>query len=560
MEQEYVVVNYYLESRGGINYLRETYPHLSFRVVVDGIYSIFIPDSEVARDEFTQLRIDIDFVEVPTLYGLNASNAYDASNISIFHDYPYGSLRGNGIIVGFVDTGIDYNNVYFKNADNTTRIIGIWDQTIDGDNAPQPYDYGTVYTREQINEALASENPYEIVPSVDTVGHGTFLAGVAAGNDQSEDASFVGGAPNADILVVKMKQASAHLRNEYLIDDTVNAYQENDLLSGIDYLIKTAAELNQPLVICIGVGNNLGAHNGSDVIENYIEYITLLANTIFVIASGNEATRGHHYYSHVAQGGTQDIEVNVADNEAGMILNLWTEIDNKVTVSIRSPLGQTIEKVPIKYLEEQRFKFNLEQTQLSVTYTYPDILSGGEKVLLRFTDPTPGIWTITVYGEKVNDGAFHLWLPMRGFIDDGTIFLRPDSETTVQIPGTIQYGVIVGAYDYLDDSIYVASGRGPTSNLFFAPDIIAPGVNVVGPAVGGGLTSFVGTSTAAAVTTAACALLLEWAVIEKNLPRMNTRIAKGMLIRGARQQNGVDYPNNTEGYGRLDLQGAIANV
>ncbi|MEE1073048.1 MAG: S8 family serine peptidase, partial [Cellulosilyticum sp.] len=155
---------------------------------------------------------------------------------------------------------------------------------------------------------------------------------------------------------------------------------------------------------------------------------------------------------------------------------------------------------------------------------------------------------------------FHIWLPRRGFINEDTYFLQPDPSYTVQIPGTAEYVIVVGAYDPVDDSIYVSSGRGPTTAEVIKPDFIAPGVNVQGPRVGGGLTSFVGTSTAAAITSGAAALLLEWAILKGNFPEMNIRIARGVFIRGARRTETGVYPNNIEGYGRLDLQNSISII
>lgn len=553
----YIVVNYALSDIENVERLRAAFPDLIFKGITSEIYTVQVPEGSEA--EFTRLSQEIGFIVDVTPYGLNASEALEVSNISIFHNYPYGELRGTGILIGFVDTGIDYTNTLFQNADGTTRIASIWDQTIPG-NPPERYGYGSTYSQADINEALQAANPYSVVPSRDVIGHGTFLAGIAAGNDQTNPAGFVGGAPDAGIIMVKLREASERVRNYYLIEEGVAAYQSNDLLTGIDYLLEVAFERNQPLVICIGVGNNFGAHNGSDITEVFLEQLSVAPNIISVIAAGNEASSGHHYRGAVALGGSEAIEINVGENESGFIMFLWAASVNRLSISIKSPLGQVIERIPILSQQNQVYRFNLEKTILTVRYIYPDPLSGSEEIVMRLEFPTPGIWTLTVYGETVVDGIFHIWLPRRGFIQDTTRFLRPDPDTTVQIPGTQMFSIVVGAYDYVDDSVYVASGRGPTTNGVIKPDIIAPGVNVVGPSPGGGFTTYVGTSTAAAITASACALLLQWAIIDGNFPEMNTRIARGILIKGARRQRGVNYPNNIEGYGRLDLQNSIANV
>lgn len=550
----YILANYTLGSSSSLEEFRRVYPNLLIEKITPGLYTIQVPEGQ--EEEFKKLEREVRFIAEPTIYGLNAQQALEVSNISIFHDYPYGELRGTGVAIGFVDTGIDYTQPLFQNADGTTRIVALWDQTIPG-NAPMDFNYGTVYTANKIDEALKSDTPETIVPSKDTIGHGTFLAGVAAGNDQTEAASFVGGAPDAAIMMVKLRPASQRLREFYLINEEVPAYQSNDIMAGINFLLEQAYIMNLPLVICLGVGNNFGAHNGTNFLEGYLEGISATSNVIDVVAAGNEGNSSHHYKGSIITGTVDEVEINVAENEKGFIMFFWAELPNRMQIAVKSPLGQVVDKIPILNDQIQEYRFTLERSQLQVRYLYPDTVTGSEAIILRLEDPTPGIWTIMVYPENIVTGEYHIWLSRKGFINEATRFLKPNPDTTLQIPGTATFPIVVGAYDYVDDSIYVASGRGPTTNNIIKPDLIAPGVNVQGPTPGGGLTTYVGTSTAAAVTASACALLMQWAVIEGNFPNMNTRIARGILTRGARRQKGVVYPNNIEGYGRLDLQASI---
>lgn len=550
----YILANYTLGSSSSLEEFRRVYPNLLIEKITPGLYTIQVPEGQ--EEEFKKLEREVRFIAEPTIYGLNAQQALEVSNISIFHDYPYGELRGTGVAIGFVDTGIDYTQPLFQNADGTTRIVALWDQTIPG-NAPMDFNYGTVYTANKIDEALKSDTPETIVPSKDTIGHGTFLAGVAAGNDQTEAASFVGGAPDAAIMMVKLRPASQRLREFYLINEEVPAYQSNDIMAGINFLLEQAYIMNLPLVICLGVGNNFGAHNGTNFLEGYLEGISATSNVIDVVAAGNEGNSSHHYKGSIITGTVDEVEINVAENEKGFIMFFWAELPNRMQIAVKSPLGQVVDKIPILNDQIQEYRFTLERSQLQVRYLYPDTVTGSEAIILRLEDPTPGIWTIMVYPENIVTGEYHIWLSRKGFINEATRFLKPNPDTTLQIPGTATFPIVVGAYDYVDDSIYVASGRGPTTNNIIKPDLIAPGVNVQGPTPGGGLTTYVGTSTAAAVTASACALLMQWAVIDGNFPNMNTRIARGILTRGARRQKGVVYPNNIEGYGRLDLQASI---
>lgn len=554
----YFLINYLLEVRSSLEELRRTYPSLIFTRISAGIYTVQVPQG--AESEFALLQENIRYINIPTLYGLNAIQELETSGISVFHDYPYGALRGEGVLVGFVDTGIDYTNSYFQNADGTSRIRYIWDQTIPG-NPPEEFGYGSVYDQDQISAAINSPDPYSVVPSRDMNGHGTLLAGLAAGNDQSDVASFTGAAPDAEIVMVKLRPASQVLRDTYLVNEGAVAYQSNDILTGIQYLINVASTLNKPIAICIGLGDTFGAHNGTGVVEQYLETIGIASGVVSVIAVGNEANSGHHYRGVLSVNTPQNIELDVSENERGFLMALWANIATKVYISFRSPLGQTIDRVPIINRRSQIYRFNLEPTVINVDYLYTDPFTGEEVVAIRLVTPTPGTWTITAESDSdmTLDGTFHIWLQREGFMNATTRFLQPDPDYTIQIPSTGEYTIGVGAYNVADNSVYVASGRGPTRNGVVKPDFLAPGVNVQGPRLGGGLSSYTGTSVAAAITTGACALLLEWAIINGNLVELNTRIARGILVRGARRVNNVNYPNNIEGYGRLDLLNSISN-
>ncbi|WP_069998258.1 S8 family peptidase [Cellulosilyticum sp. I15G10I2] len=553
-----MIRDYILQSLLPVEFFRAAYPALLFEILGGAIVSVEVPLG--AEEAFTSLRNAGFFLTPATLYGLYAREALVSANILMFHDYPFGPLRGNGVIIGFVDTGIEYTNTLFRNADGTTRILSIWDQTIPG-SPPVGYTYGTTYSQQMINTALGSENPLEIVPTQDNIGHGTFLAGVAAGDDRMGVSAYRGGAPNAHIIMVKLRPAKVYLNQYYLIRDTDVAYQDSDVIAGINYLLEEALVSGLPLVICIGIGDTVGAHTGSTIVERYLDTISILRNVIVVVAAGNEGNTGGHFSSDILQGQRQEIEINVsAEEERGLLAFVWAKIPDKLAVGIRSPIGQVIERVPVIPNETTTYTFGLERTVITITYNYPDIQTGFQNVIIRFQNPTPGLWTIEVYADLIVNGNYNIWLQRRDFIIDTTRFLRADTLTTIAIPSSAEYVVTVGAYDFLDQSMYVGSGRGPTADNKVKPDIIAPGVNVRGPLVGGGYTTYTGTSIAAAITASAAALLMQWAVINGNLQNMNTRIARGIFIRGALRRRGIQYPNPIEGYGRLDLRNSIDSI
>lgn len=536
---------------------KEKYPNVVIREIAPGIYVIGVTSEDSALIE--KINQSVGGILVPTLYGLSANEALQASNILTFHDYPFGELRGTGTLIGIIDTGIDYTNPNFQYEDNTTRIVSIWDQTIDN-NSPSELDFGTQYLEKQINEALKSSDPYSIVPSKDDIGHGTFLAGVAAGKDRSSSGRYTGAAPNANLTIVKLKQASELIKKEYFIPEGAVAYTDIDIIAGVNYVIQEATRVKKPIAILIGLGNSFGNHGGDTILERYLNSLTLYPGIIVVVAAGNEGNAGSHFQGKVATGGKVDIELNIANKEEGLNVQIWTTEADKVSVSLVTPIGQIIERVPLKINSTQTFKFTLQESTVTVSYAYPNVDTGGQLVLIALSNPIQGRWTISVYGDYIIDGTFNMWLPRTGYINSNTRFTEPNANITISIPGTASDVIVVGAYDYIDGSIYAASGRGPTTHAVMKPDLVAPGVNVEGPALAGGYTVYIGTSTAAAITVGACALLLEWAVVKGNLRSMNTRMARIILIRGATRQRGVAYPNPIEGYGKLDLKNSFALI
>ncbi len=553
-----IIRDYILQSLLPIENFRASYPALVFEYIASNLILVEVPTG--AEGEIERLRNAGFSLSIPSLYGLYAAAALTASNVLMFHNYPFGPLRGDGILIGFVDTGIDYTNNVFRNIDGTTRIARIWDQTIQG-NPPPMYNYGSVYTADNLNAALASENPYEVVPTRDEIGHGTFLAGLAAGDDKTIPNEFTGGAPDALIAMVKLRPAKLYLNRYYLIRDTDVAYQDNDMIAGINYLLQIALELQRPLVICIGIGNNDGAHNGTTIAERYLNGISILRNVIVVVAAGNEANSGHHFSDTIGFGQRQEIEINVsAEEQRGFFAFLWADLSDKLAVSVRSPIGQVIDRVPIIPNETTSYTFGLERSIITVTYNYPERQTGAENIIVIFENPTPGLWTIVVYGDFIVSGNYNVWIQRNDFTIETTRFLRAETLTTVAIPSTPEYIITVGGYNQADQSIYVGSGRGPKTDGLIKPEIVAPAVNISGPLPGGAYGTYTGTSVAAAITAAAAALLMQWAVVNRNLPDMNTRIARGIFIRGALRRRGIAYPNAVEGYGRLDLRNAIDSI
>lgn len=519
------------------------------------------------------INIQQGYYSVPKLYGLMDTTSFDASGITATLNQPLLNVRGQGVLIGFLDTGIDYLREDFKASGGRTRIAAVWDQTIQSVNyeedtgeaaGTEQYDreqvqgmvqYGTVYTREDINAALAAEregqNPYDIVPSRDENGHGTFLAGVAAA---SETADYIGAAPEAEILMVKLKPAKKYLRDFYLLPERVEAYSETDMMMGVRFLQQYAIREKKPLVICVGLGTASGSRTGALPFADLLNTLARQVNTVVVTCTGNEANNRTHT-SGLAVSDTEpsEIEITVGADERGFVMEIWAESLDILSVAITSPSGERISRIPARIDTGGVYNFLLERSQVAVNYRVVESASGYEVIFMRFINPAQGIWKIHVYSLTNIVGRYNAWLPLKQFLSGDTYFLNSNPSTTLTEPGAAERVISVGAYNHITDASYAASGRGYTATGLIKPDFVAPGVDVYGVRAGGGYTTRTGTSVAAAHAAGAAALLLTWGVTDGNLPYMGTNEVKSVLIRGAKRENSTVYPNNIYGYGKMDV-------
>ena len=538
--------------RNNLEELLNTYNPACYQIISRDLVILHLKRDKTVEEIFTEGTL----YEIPNLLGPCARESLDSTGISYFHERPGIVLTGQGILIGIIDSGIDYTNDSFIYEDNTRKILRIWDKIQPG-TPPEGFLYGTEYSQEAINLALQNNNPFDIVPEKDETGHGTFLAGLAAGR-YNLDNNFIGAAQDAELLVVKLKQAKGYIRDFYFVDPLTTAYQDTDVIMGIKYLQMTAKMMNRPLVIILGLGNNIDTHDGSSALEQYINEVSLSAGMGIVIAAGNEADKAHHYYYQFMNGiFYQDIEVRVAENEPGFILFIVANEPDEISVSALSPAGDFSGRLALNFRRGENISFILEGSDLQIRYVYSFLQTGDEIILLRFIRPSTGIWVVRVYGDLLVDGRIDAWLPNEGFVKPGTEFLEPDPFTTVTVPATGADPISVGAYNHLTGTLYRASGRGLTRNNVLKPTLTAPGINILGPLPGNTFGTMTGTSIAAAYTAGAVALLFEWGIVLGNNPGINNVEAKIYLMRGARRREGIIYPNREWGYGELDLIGTF---
>lgn len=501
------------------------------------------------------------YTAMPKCYGLMDTIALEESGILRLRRQPYLNLYGSGVIVGIVDTGIDYRHPAFINADGSSRIYSIWDQTDRRGDPPKGFYYGTEYTRFQIEEALRSEHPEQVVPVTDKNGHGTFLAGVIAGNEMPEE-DFSGIAPLADLVVVKLKEAKKNLRSYYGIGEQETVYQENDIMLGIRYIQSIASFRRKPVVILTGLGTNAGNHTGQLQLSRYMSRSIMAPGVAMISSAGNEGNQEHHYQKRLLEAGGSDIvEINIAEGETGVTLELWTAAPQLFTVGIQTPLGNTTGILPIWYGRGTTpITFPLENSRIFVEYTAVETNTGDEVIVIRLLRPTAGIWRIEVVNNTEYLASYNMWMPISAFLKPESRFLLPDPDITICEPGNAGSVLTATAYNPVDGGIYLEASRGFTNKGEIKPELAAPGAAIFGPVPGGGFTTRSGTSVGGAFCAGATVLILEWAVVQGNDPGIQMEEINNILIRGAQRERNTEYPNRIWGYGKLNAYAAFEQL
>ncbi len=501
---------------------------------------------------------NVGYDPIPKCYGLMSIQRCESSGIMHVYQNFDNELSGNGVLIGLVDTGIDYRNRVFQYADHTSKIISIWDQSINGgNNYPEGYYYGTEYRREDINAALRSQDPVSIVPSMDEIGHGTVLAGIAGGAYDSEN-NFMGVAPNAELVIVKLKPAKPYLKDFFYLSQDTICYQENDIMFGINYLMQTAMELNRPIVICIGLGSSQGAHLGEGIFNNYLSAVGELSNVAIVVAAGNEGSSGHHVYGEISPANIfNDILLTIGSNNSGFFMEFWGNAPNIFTIDIYTPANELIGHVSSVFLQESTLHIDYENTRIIVDNLLENSLGGDQFILFRIRNPISGTWRfrITALGNLLS--YYHIWLPINNFLPEGTFFVDSNPYTTITTPGNEKTVLTVTAYNPLDQNLYEYASKGFTKDNQPKPDVTAPGVNILAPGIGNQYIFNTGTSVAAAYTAGTVALLQEWGIIRGNQNSLPSAKVRSILTIGAVRMEDLIYPNPDWGFGILNLTNSI---
>lgn len=459
-------------------------------------------------------------------------------------------LTGKGVLIGVIDSGIEYANADFRQEDGATRIRFLWDQTVEG-TPPEGYRIGSEFSAEQINEALQQPNRtmrLQKVPSVDISGHGTAVAGVAAGNGRNSGGRYRGTAPDAELIIVKLGNPGG-----------VGFPRTAELMQAVDYIVQKAEMLQMPVSVNISFGNTYGAHNGTSLPERFLDAAAQIGRTLISVGTGNEGAEAGHTSGFVREGEETSVPLGVQERQGAFSLQIWTDYTDVIGVTIKTPSGERVGPIR-EVMGTQRFLTG--KTEILLYYGEPSPYSGLNEIFLEFLPVddyvNSGEWNIILVPEQIVTGRFEMWLPASYTLNEGTAFFYPTEELTLTIPSTASRVLTVAAYDADTMSYADFSGRGRKSQNNQKPDLAAPGVNVVSVQGEEGYASFTGTSFAAPFASGGAALLMEWGITEKNDLFLYGEKAKAFLRRGARELPGYDsWPNNQLGYGALCIRDSI---
>lgn len=519
--------------------------------LLGGYAIVTLPESML--EEYSR-RPQIEFIEKPTRLYFEDLFSKEASCITqVQRDEPGNlQLTGRGVLIGLVDSGVDYRHPAFLTADGKSRILRLWDQSIPG-NPPEGYATGTEYTNEEINEALSLsvQEGRRLVPSEDGSGHGTAVLGVAAGSDFSRGAVNRGVAYESDLLVVKMG-----------IPRQDSFPRTTELMQGVDYLVRQAIRLGRPIALNLSFGNNYGSHRGDSLLETYLDNVSGMGKNVICVGMGNNGNDALHTGGKLSPGEIQEIELGVGAFEPTLNVQLWKNYEDEMEIYLEHPAGERVGPL-FETLGAQRWQAG--NTKLLIYYGKPAPYHVTQEIYVDFLpqdEKTPyvdsGVWKIILAARNIKNGEYFLWLPGGKTLNPGTAFYLPRPQGTLTIPATARRVISVGAYDARQNTYADFSGRGCRALPYPKPDLAAPGVDIYAPRPGGGYASFTGTSFSTPFVTGAAALLMEWGIIRRNDPYLYGEKLKAYLRRGAKALQGSEkLPNDLIGWGRLCLESSL---
>ena len=475
-----------------------------------------------------------------------------AAGINFIEDNPYINVNGENILIGIIDSGINYLHPDFINEDNTSKIVSIWDQESNTNSPPDGMTFGSEFTREDINQAIINNDS---TLTVDNLGTGTIAAGIAVGSGRVNPL-YRGVALGSELVVVKLRPYEGTFK-----DGRIN-YINTDFLAAIKYVLDIADKENKFLIINLTIGEG----SRSVILTNLLDTFSQITNTgIFVVsAAGNEGNTDIHFEGRVLDGNNfQDVILEVGEQNS-LDITITLNDPGRVGAEVISPSGEISYSVKYSPDESQyEGKFNLEDSPYEIRLIYPWLLSGNEELLIRILDIKPGIWTIRLFPEIIITGEFDIYLPNKNLISEDTRFLNPNSYSTITLYGTTENVITIGTYNDKTNSMWIDSSRGPLKNRGgVKPDVVAPGVDIIAPYISNNYVKATGSGVSSSLTCGVLALIIEYisnqgTYVSKTL---YTRVLKTYLMLGAIKNPIYTFPNDTQGYGVLSLQSTIEAI
>jgi subtilisin family serine protease len=492
-------------------------------------YAIIIADSEEKINRLLDYP-EIEYIEKPFILETQDVQSFSSTGITRFKQR--NGLTGKGAILGVIDSGIDYNLPVFRDKDGNSKILYYWDQSIQG-TPPEGFQEGTLYTNEDINKAIKGEIK---IPISATSSHGTHVTGICA-----EIAN------EASIIAVRVGRR---------VTDTFS--KSTEFMRAIKFILDKALELKMPVAINISYGSNEGSHKGLSLFEQYIDDMCSFWKNNIVVAAGNNGDKGGHKNINVKDTGKNtEVEFIVGEGEKLLNLNIWPVFIDDFSVYLVNP--SNVKTQPISLISGE-IKNSIGATKIK-GYFYPIApYSLTRRVSIQMSSITsisPGIWKLVFEPINIVDGNIDIYLPTSEGISKNTKFSTPTKTATVTVPGTANKVITVGSFNSRTDTVSVFSGEGDIENGIYKPDLLAPGEDIVSVLPGGNIGALTGTSMAAPHVTGSVALFMQWGIVDKNDLFLYSQKMKALLTRYARRSPLYIYPNNSMGYGFLDLSNII---
>lgn len=540
------------------------YPNLSI-IIITSRYAILSSPETLETILASPPFETIIYIKPYTICSLQQISPLEASQAEFLQlDLPL-NLLGTGVKVAVIDTGIDYLNEEFMDEDGNTRIDYIWDQS--AENSTAQIDgfnifFGAVYNSEQIQQAIdlyrQGGDPYSIVPVKDEIGHGTKTSGLIGA--RGKNPNIRGVVPDCRFIVIKLAEELA-FRKIYQVNINEPIYNVASIFAALRVISNYALTIQDPIVVYLPLGSSLGNHKGTTLLERYVNSLALLNGFTIVTVTGNERnTRRHASGTLRPEDPIKTIDLDVAPGQGTLIVDIWVDLPNVVSIDIISPSGDNTGVMNYSTNTYTTHTFVFENTTVTLLYFIPEEGTGDQNIRIIFQNLQPGIWRLRFLGNQIIGGNINAWLPQGGLTLPGTQFNPADPYGTITSPGNSPFIITAAAYNQNNNNLVDYSGMAFISGYINPIDVAAGGENALTTAPNNEIAIISGTCVAAAIVAGACAMLFEWGIVQGNNKNLYTQTLKTYLARGVNERPGDIYPNPHWGFGMLNVLRLFDNI